>query len=165
MASGTARVPRPGDLAPDFTLPSTAGTDVTLSDYRGASHVLLAFFPLAFTSVCTAELCAFSADFSAFEELDATVLGISVDSIPTLQAFRATHGIGIDLLSDFKRDVCRAYGTLLDDLFFSRRACFLVDRAGVVRWTHVERDLGERRENAELLERLRALDEDGPQRS
>lgn len=153
----TASVPQPGQPAPEFTLPSTAGRDIALSDYRGQSHVVLAFFPLAFTSVCTAELCAFSADFPRFEGVDATILGISVDSVPTLIEFKATHGIGIDLLSDFKREVSRAYGTLMDDLFFSRRAYFIVDRDGTVRWTHVEREIGQRRENAELLRALQAL--------
>lgn len=157
MPTTPSIVPRPGEAAPDFTLPSTAGTDVTLSDFRGASAVLLAFFPLAFTSVCTAELCAFTADSATFDGVDATVLGISVDSIPTLNEFKAKHGIGIDLLSDFRREVCRTYGTLLDDLYFSKRAYFIVDKGGVVRWTHVERELGDRRANTELLLQLEAL--------
>ncbi len=157
MVDRTSAPPAPGQPAHDFTLPSTAGRDISLSDYRDRSNVVLAFFPLAFTSVCTAELCAFSADFSRFEALDATVLGISVDSVPTLSAFKAQHGIGIDLLSDFKRMVSRTYGTLIDDLFFSQRAYFIVDRAGIVRWAHLERELGHRRENAELLRQLEAL--------
>lgn len=134
MPTTPSIVPRPGEAAPDFTLPSTAGTDVTLSDFRGASAVLLAFFPLAFTSVCTAELCAFTADSATFDGVDATVLGISVDSIPTLNEFKAKHGIGIDLLSDFRREVCRTYGTLLDDLYFSKLP--------ISSWTRVESSAG-----------------------
>lgn len=149
--------PRSGDPAPDFTLPSTSGSDVTLSSLRGNTKVVLAFFPLAFTSVCTAEMCDFSHDFSKFEDVDATVLGISVDSIPTLQEFKAKNGITIDLLSDFKRVVCRQYGTLIEDLFFSKRAYFIIDKDGMIRWTHIERELGDKRENAELLPQLAEL--------
>src|SRR6266487_4135879 len=143
--------PRVGTTAPDFTLPSTAGSDVTLSSFRGRRHVLLAFFPLAFTSTCTAENCAFSEDYAAFERADTVVLPISVDSVPTLKEYKAKYAMRQDLLSDFKRDVSRAYGTLLVDRFFSTRAYFLVDRQGILRWRHVEAELGARRDDAELL--------------
>ncbi len=83
----------PGDTAPDFTLPSTSGSKVTLSSFRETTTVLLAFFPLAFTRVCTAELCDFSEDFSKFKDAGATVFGISVDSIPTLKEFKAKDGL------------------------------------------------------------------------
>lgn len=149
--------PRAGERAPDFTLPSTSGSDVTLSALCGTSNVLLAFFPLAFTGVCTAELCDFTADLEAFRRTNATVFGISVDSIPTLKEFKAKHDIGVELLSDFKREVCRRYGTLLEDLFFSRRAYVVIDRAGMIRWTHVEEELGQRRDNAVLLAALERL--------
>lgn len=148
---------RPGDTAPDFTLPSTAGTDVTLSALRGRSNVLLAFFPLAFTSTCTSELCGFTEDLSQFERSGTKVLGISVDSVPTLREYRAKYEMTVELLSDFKRDVCRRYGTLLDDLFLSKRAYFIIDREGIVRWTHTERELGHKRDNAELLAQLERL--------
>ena len=84
-----------GDPAPDFTLPSTAGSDVTLSSFEGSSNVLLAFFPLAFTGTCTAEMCEFTTDLTKFESANAKVLGISVDSTPTLNEFKAKHGITI----------------------------------------------------------------------
>lgn len=146
-----------GQLAPDFTLPSTSGSEVTLSSFIGHSHVLLAFFPLAFTSTCQAELCCFTADNERFEALGTHVLPISVDSIPTLKEFKAKDQMSVDLLSDFKRTVCRLYGTLLEDKFFSRRAYFLVDRQGVLRWTHTEVELGQRREDDELIERIKRL--------
>ena len=151
-----AQLPEIGHPAPDFTLSSTSGTNVTLSALRGRK-VLLAFFPLAFTSTCTAELCAFSEDFSRFADADTTVFGISVDSVPTLKAYRAQEQISVDLLSDFKREVSRLYGTLDEERFFSNRAYVLVDAEGIVRWTHQEAKLGERRENAELLEQLAIL--------
>jgi glutaredoxin-dependent peroxiredoxin len=151
-----ASLPAVGSPAPDFTLPSTADGDVTLSQLRGR-NVLLAFFPLAFTKTCTREMCAFSEDYAQFQSANTIVLPISVDSVPTLKEFKAKERIAVDLLSDFKRDVSRRYGTLLEDKFFSNRAYVLIDRTGTVRWTFMEDTPGTRRENAELLQQLRAL--------
>ena len=150
-------LPPVGSPAPDFTLPSTAGGEVTLSKLRGRP-VLLAFFPLAFTGTCTSELCALTEDSAAFEAMGVAVLPISVDSIPTLREYRAKERISVELLSDFKRDVSRRYGTLLEDRFFSRRAYVLIDAAGVVRWAFAEETIATRRENRELLARIAALD-------
>jgi peroxiredoxin len=146
-----------GQSAPDFTLPSTSGSDVSLRQFRGKSVVLLSFFPLAFTSVCTDEMRALSEDYGKFEVAGARVLPISVDSIPTLREFKAKEHLAVELLSDFKREVCRSYGTLLEDKFFSRRAYFLVDKAGLLRWSHVEAELGHRRDDDELLAQIAAL--------
>ena len=160
MASASVRagqgLPAVGSPAPDFTLPSTADAEVTLSKLRG-HNVLLAFFPLAFTRTCTGEMCAFSEDNAQFRATDTVVLPISVDSVPTLKEFKAKEQITVDLLSDFKREVSRRYGTLLEERFYSNRAYVLIDREGVVRWTYMEDTPGTRRENAELLERVRAL--------
>jgi peroxiredoxin len=156
LAGTVAAMPSVGSVAPDFTLPSTSGGEVTLSGLRG-KNVLLAFFPLAFTRVCTTELCAFTEDLDAFRNASTEVLPISVDSIPTLREFMAKERISVDLLSDFKRDVSRRYGTLLEDRFHSNRAYILIDRDGMVRWTFAEEATRNRRENAELLERIRAL--------
>ena len=147
--------PAVGSPAPDFTLASTSGEQVTLSALRGR-RVLLAFFPLAFTSTCTSEMCAFTDDYDAFAGEQVTVLPISVDSVPTLQEFKAKHGLKVDLLSDFKREASRAYGVLLEHTFFSTRAYFLVDEAGTVQWAHVEQNPGMRRENDEILAAIRA---------
>jgi len=149
-------MPSIGAPAPDFSLPSTAGGEVTLSSLRG-KNVLLAFFPLAFTSTCTRELCAFTDDYSQFQSANTVVLPLSVDSIPTLKEFKAKEKLGVELLSDFKRTVSRLYGTLLEDLFFSNRAYVLIDRQGIVRWTHAEATPGTRRENSEILAQLKAL--------
>jgi peroxiredoxin len=151
-----AELPAVGAPAPDFTLPSTAGTDVTLSSLRGRK-VLLAFFPLAFTSTCTREMCAFSEDYAQFQDEDTLVLPISVDSVPTLREFKAKEHLTVDLLSDFKREVSRRYGVLLEDKFFANRAYVLVDRNGIVRWAFAEETPRTRRENAELLQQLRAI--------
>jgi peroxiredoxin len=139
-----------GTPAPDFTLPSTSGSDVTLSSLRG-KNVLLAFFPLAFTRVCTQEMCSFSEDYGLFRDADTEVLPISVDSVPTLQEFKAKERLTVDLLSDFKREVSRRYGTLDEEKFLSKRAYVLIGPDGLVRWAHVEETPGTRRENRELL--------------
>ncbi len=148
--------PAVGSAAPDFTLPSTAGTDVTLSALHG-KNVLLAFFPLAFTSVCTTELCAFTEDYDQFQGSGTLVLPISVDSIPTLNEFKRKEQLGVDLLSDFKREVSRRYGTLLEERFFSNRAYVLIDRDGVVRWAYQEETPSTRRSNGEILGELAKL--------
>jgi len=145
-----------GSSAPDFTLPSTGDADVTLSQLRGM-NVLLAFFPVAFTQTCTQEMCAFTEDFDKFQRADTVLLPISVDSVPTLKEFKTKERISVDMLSDFKRDVSRRYGTLHQDRFFSNRAYVLIDRQGVVRWAFMEETPGTRRENAELLQQLDAL--------
>jgi glutaredoxin-dependent peroxiredoxin len=152
----TQSIPAVGTLAPDFTLQSSARADVTLSDFRGR-NVLLAFFPLAFTGVCTAELCEMRDDWEQFEGKDTVVLAISVDSTATLAEYKRQHGITAELLSDFKREVSRRYGVLLEDRFHSARAYFLIDRDGVIRWSHVEERTGDRRSDAELLAQIGAL--------
>ena len=154
--SGGAGMPPVGTAAPDFTLPSTSGTDVTLSSLRG-KNVLLAFFPLAFTRVCTRQMCSFTEDYAQFEDAETVVLPISVDSVPTLKEFKSKERIGVDLLSDFRREVSRRYGTLLEEQFFSSRAYVLIDREGVVRWAFSEDTPGTRRENADILGRIAAL--------
>ena len=152
-----ARVPAAGDTAPDFTLVTTTGQPVTLSSFRDRKNVLLAFFPLAFTSTCTAELCSFTDDYSSFESQDVEVIPISVDAVPSLKAFREKLDIGPALASDFRRETARAYGVLNEDQFFANRAYFLIDKSGIVRWSHVERLNRERRENAEILAEIAKL--------
>ena len=153
----TGQGPGVGDMVPDFTLPSTGGVDVTLSSFRGDKSVLVAFFPLAFTSVCTAELCDFNTDLEKFAGQGSVILPISVDSVPTLKEFKAKLGLGLELLSDFKRDVCRAYDTLMAEKFYSRRAYFLIDRSGRLAWKHVETENKQRRKDDELLQQLQTL--------
>ncbi len=119
--------------------------------------MLIAFFPLAFTTVCTAEMCALSDHYDRFQEAGTVVLPISVDSIPTLKEFKRKEGMTVDLLSDFKREVSRRYGTLSDEAFLSRRAYFLLDRKGIVRWFHIEAELGHSRPVDELLNRIGEL--------
>ncbi len=138
-------------------LPDTHGRPVSLASFRGEKNVLLAFFPLAFTTTCSAELHAFSEDLEQFARRDTVVLPISVDSVPTLHAFKGQGKMALELLSDFKRTVSRAYGVLLEEPFHSSRAYVLIDRQGIVRWAWEERELGHRRDNAELLAQIAAL--------
>ena len=155
-APASHAVPAIGDQAPDFTLPSTSGEKVTLSELRG-KPVLIAFFPLAFSSTCTAELCQMRDDHDQFMGRGVTVLPISVDSTYSLKEYKSKHGMKVDLLSDFKREVARRYGVLLEDRQYANRAYFLIDGNGIVKWVHVEEHPGLRREDSELLQAIDAI--------
>ncbi|MFN8574904.1 MAG: redoxin domain-containing protein [Gemmatimonadaceae bacterium] len=150
-------VPGVGEAAPDFSLPSTGEHPIALADFRGRQNVLLAFFPLAFSPVCTTEMCAFRDDVDRFASSNVAVVPISVDSTWSLKEFKAKHQMSLDLASDFKRDVARAYGVLHPERFFAKRAYFLIDRGGVIRWSHVESTPGERRDDAEILAQIERL--------
>lgn len=128
-----------GTKAPDFTLKSkNAGgvSDVTLAANLGKKNTVLLFFPLAFTGVCTQELCDVTAGLSAFTGLNAEVIGISVDSPFAQEAWAKEHKIGITLASDLNKTTAKAYGVLLDDLLgfgsTSARAAFVIDKAGQI---------------------------------
>ncbi len=150
-------IPAVGAQAPDFTFNTTSGESITLGQYKGKSNVLLAFFPLAFTSTCTAEMCAFTEDYSAFAKKDVVVIPVSVDAVPSLKAFKDHYKMGVELASDFKREASRAYGTLMEHTYFSNRAYFLIDKEGVLRWAYVEDTPGSKRENAEILAEIEKL--------
>lgn len=149
--------PQAGDAAPDFVAPSTSGKEVSLSSFHGKSNVLLAFFPLAFTGTCTKELICFTEDFHQFQGKGVEILPISVDSTASLREFRNKLKMKTELLSDFKRDISRSYGVLLEDKFYSNRAYFLIDREGTVRWSYVESNPGQRRANEEILAAIELL--------
>lgn len=145
-----------GQPAPDFTLQSTSGKPVTLSSLRG-QNVLLAFFPLAFTSTCTAELCDMRDDYDQFAAYNVAILPISVDAVPSLKEFKRQHEMKTELLSDFKREASRSYGVLMEEAFMSTRAYFLIDAEGILRWKHVEENPSDKRSNEELLAQVLAL--------
>ncbi len=146
-----------GSPAPDFTLPGSSGRDVTLSGFRGASSVLLAFYPEAFTEVCTDEMCRFSEGLGSFRSHDTVVLGVSVDPVDVLREFVGAHDLGLELLSDEGGEVCRSYGTYSDAYRKSGRAYVIIDRDGLVRWWFMEDTPATRRDNRELLEQLEAV--------
>ena len=149
-ATASQSIPAVGEQAPDFTLPSTSGQKVTLSSLRGGP-VLLAFFPLAFSGTCTAELCDMRDHHDQFARRGVTVLPISVDHTYSLKEYKTKYNMQVDLLSDFKREVSKLYGVLLEERFYANRAYFLIDPAGVIRWQHVEENPSRRREDAEIL--------------
>lgn len=129
-----------GDKAPDFTLKDTEKNDVRLSDFKGRNVVLL-FFPFAFSSVCTDELCHMRDNLKDYEHLNAAIIGISVDSPHSLSAFREQQGLNFTLLSDFNKEASSAFGALYEDLGgfkgVSKRAAFVIDGDGVIQHTEV----------------------------
>src|SRR3954465_4207197 len=102
-----------GDEAPDFTLFDSDKNEFSLSDLKG-KNVLILFFPLAFTSVCTAELCSVRDNIALYGNLNTAVVGISVDSLYTLGSFKAAQGLNFPLLSDFNKEVSEMYGSLYE---------------------------------------------------
>lgn len=131
-----------GDKAPDFTLFDTDKQPVSLQQLRG-SNVVILFFPLAFTSVCTAELCNVRDNISLYNNADAKVLGISVDSLFTLGKFREEQHLNFPLLSDFNKTASTAFGVLYETFpafemqGVSKRAAFVIDKEGVIRYAEI----------------------------
>ncbi|MCW5554167.1 MAG: redoxin domain-containing protein [Verrucomicrobiae bacterium] len=130
-----------GTKAPDFTLKSKSpvDADVKLSDNFGKKNTVLLFFPLAFTGVCTTEMCDITAGLSAYAGLNAAVIAVSVDSPFAQQAWAQKENIGVTLASDLNKTTAKAYGVLLDDLLgfgsTAARAAFVVDKNGVVQYS------------------------------
>jgi len=130
-----------GAKAPDFTLKSKKGdaiSSITLSDNFGKMNTVLLFFPLAFTSVCTSEMCEISAGMGGYQSLNASVIAVSVDSPFAQDAWAQKERIGLTLASDLNKTVSAAYDVLLADLggfgSTSARAAFVIDRNGVVQY-------------------------------
>ena len=131
-----------GSKAPDFSLKSKQASglvDVKLSDNFGKKNTVVLFFPLAFTSVCTKEMCDITSGLNAFSGMNADVIGVSVDSPFAQEAWAQKEKIGITLASDLNKETAKAYGTLLGDLIglgsVSARAAFVIDKNGVVQYS------------------------------
>jgi peroxiredoxin len=136
-----------GEKAPGFKLYNSDKKEVDLEQQRGKNVVLL-FFPLAFTSVCTAELCSVRDNYGMYNDLNAVVYGISVDSLHTLNKFRQEQKLNFELLSDFNKDASKAYDSLYEMFGFdmkgvSKRSAFVVDKDGVIRYAQVLENAGE----------------------
>jgi glutaredoxin-dependent peroxiredoxin len=136
-----------GDKAPDFKLFNSEKQEVSLSDFKGKNVVVL-FFPLAFTSVCTAELCEMRDNIGTYANLNAEILGISVDSLFTLEKFKAEQKLPFNLLSDFNKEVSAAYGSLYENFVLgmkgvSKRSAFVIDSEGTVQYAEVLESAGD----------------------
>jgi peroxiredoxin len=136
-----------GQAAPSFTLFNDQKKEVTLSDFLGKNVVLL-FVPQAFTGVCTAELCQMRDSYHDYANLNAEILSVSVDSVFTLEKWKKDEGYNFNLLSDFNKEVSRAYGSLYEEWIFgmkgvSKRSAFVIDKEGIIRYAEVLENPGE----------------------
>lgn len=138
---------QPGDKAPNFSLRASDKSLVTLSEQRG-KNVLLLFFPFAFTGVCTKELCMMRDSLAEYEGLEAQILAISVDSPYTLAKWKEEQQFNFPLLSDFNKSVSKKYDALYKEFALgmkgvSKRAAFVIDAQGIVRYAEVLENAGE----------------------
>jgi peroxiredoxin len=147
-----------GDEAPDFELNDQHGTPVRLSGFRGAKNVVLVFYPLAFSGVCTGELCAIRDQFPEVDADDVVLLTVSVDSTFTHRAWSDAEHFRFGLLSDFwpHGDVAKRYGVFDSERGVATRGTFIIDKRGVVRWKVVN-PIPQARDLAEYSKALAAL--------
>lgn len=139
--------PEIGQKAPDFGLYDTTRKKVNLSELKG-QNVLLLFFPFAFTSTCTRELCSVRDNITMYQKTNAVVFGISVDSPYTLAKFKEEENLNFSLLSDFNKDVSKAYGSFYENWGMemkgvSKRSAFVIDREGVIQYVEILEDAGQ----------------------
>jgi len=150
-----------GAKAPDFTLPNQDREPVTLSEELKKGPVVLAFFPAAFSSVCTTEMCTFNDSSSELSKVGATVLGVSVDTFFALKAWSDAQSLNFPLLSDFNKTVIRQYGVVNPDMIglkdISKRATFVIDRGGIVRHAEVLEDARNEPDYAKVKQALASL--------
>lgn len=136
-----------GQKAPEFSLYDSDKQKVNLGDYKG-KNVLLLFFPQAFTGTCTKELCSTRDNITLYNQANAQVFAISVDSIFTLGKYKEEQNLNFPLLSDFNKEVSAAYGSLYDNFVFdmkgvSKRSAFVIDKEGIVRYAEVLESAGD----------------------
>jgi peroxiredoxin len=147
-----------GDQAPDFELKDQHGTPVRLSGLRGSKNVVLVFYPLAFSGVCSGELCAMRDAFPEVSRDDVELLTVSVDSVWSHRVWAEGQHFNFALLSDFwpHGEVARSYGVFDENLGFATRGTFIIDKNGVVRWKVVN-PVPQAREIADYQKALAAL--------
>lgn len=136
-----------GQTAPGFTLYDSDKNQVSLAEQKG-TNVLLLFFPLAFTSTCTKELCFVRDTISWYNNVNAKVFGISVDALHTLAKYKEDQKLNFTLLSDFNKDVSKSYDTMYEMFGYnmkgvSKRSAFIIDKDGIVRYAEVLENAGE----------------------
>ena len=146
-----------GEKAPDFTLKSTLDQEVSLEDYKG-KNVVLVFYPLDFSPTCSMQLPEYSGRKGDFADLDAEVLGVNRDSIHTHKAWSKAFNIEVPLLADMTLTAAKAYGVDMQERGISKRAVFIIDKEGVLRFEHVEETPGDFTLHADdILEELKKL--------
>ena len=147
-----------GQPAPNFTLKAHTGEDVTLEQFRGSKNVLLIFYPLDFSPTCSMQLPEFSAMKEDFDALDTVILGINRDSAWTHKAWAREYGIEVPLLSDMLLETAKNYGVQIAERGVSKRATFVIDKAGIVVLQHVETNTGDFTLHADdVLEKMKTL--------
>jgi peroxiredoxin len=151
-----------GDKAPSFTLFDTDKRQISLTDLHNGKNAVLLFFPLAFTSVCTTELCTIRDDIARYNSLNANVVGISVDSLFALGKFKEQEKLNFPLLSDFNKEVATAYGAIYGDFVLgmkgvAKRSAFVVDKDGVIRYAEVLESAGDLPNFAAIQQTLESL--------
>jgi peroxiredoxin len=150
-----------GDKAPDFSLYNSDKQLINLSDLKG-KNVLLHFYPLAFTSVCTKQLCNARDNMEIYTKLNCTVLGISIDTPHSLKVFKEQQGLTFDLLSDFNKTTIQDYDMVHADFGLnmknvSKRGAFVIDKEGIVRYAEVCKELIDQPDYSKIKETLEKL--------
>ena len=150
-----------GQKAPDFTLYDSDKNQVSLSAQKG-NNVLLLFFPLAFTSVCTTELCAVRDNIVWYNDVNAKVFGISVDALHTLAKYKEDQQLNFTLLSDFNKEVSRLFETIYETFGYnmkgvSKRSAFVIDKEGFVQYAEILENAGELPDFASIQKVLSGL--------
>jgi glutaredoxin-dependent peroxiredoxin len=151
----------PGQTAPDFSLYNSDKMAVRLSEQKG-NNVLLLFFPFAFSSVCTAELCSMRDSLKTYEQLNANIFGISVDSLYSLKKFKEEQHLNFPLLSDFNKEASIAYDCLYENFSYgmrgvSKRSAFIIDMDGIVQYAEVLENAGTQPDFEAIQVKLRGL--------
>jgi peroxiredoxin len=147
-----------GDLAPDFTLSNQNGEPVTLSDFRGKKNVVLVFYPMSFTGICTGELCEIRDNIAVFEDANVELLAISIDTKYVQKKFADEEGYKFSVLSDFwpHGAVAKDYGVFIEETGFANRATFVINKDGVLTAKFVTAP-GQAREFADYKKAVAAL--------
>jgi peroxiredoxin len=156
MSTDVAAEIKVGDVAPDFTLKDQDQKDIKLSDYRGKKNVVLAFYPLDWSPVCTGENKCLTDDFPNFESANGEILGISCDSFFSHKAWADSLDLKHTLLADMHRTVSKAYGLYFEALNCSKRATVIVDKNGKVAYAKVQ-EIKTARDDKDILEALKKL--------
>lgn len=150
------------DKAPNFTLQNTKGEKISLKSHLGKKNVVLLFFPLAFSKVCTQELCTARDNLKMYNALNAEVIGISADSFFALKAFKESNNLNFTLLSDFNKEVSKKYDVLYDDYFgmkgVPKRSAFVINQEGRIVYNEILEDSDQQPDFNKLLEVLSDLE-------